>query len=60
MKTDELNEMMEWFAEEYNNLTFSEQLAIASAVAEFAEVVKPIYLKCKMQENGGSSFLFKL
>lgn len=60
MNTDELNEMMEWFAKECNNLPITEQLVIAMAFTKFAEVVKPIYMKHKMKESGGSSFLFKL
>ena len=59
MNVDGLNEMMQWLAEEINNLPLVEQMALANAFVEFAEKVKPIYVKHQLSE-GTSTFLFKL
>lgn len=59
MNPDEMNEMFQWLAEEMGNLPFGEQLALATALSEFVDKVKPIYAKHKLTE-GGSTFFFRL
>lgn len=59
MNPNELEEIMNWIVENFENLPLSDQFVVLSETAKFVENIKPIYLKNALSD-GKSTFFFKM